>query len=165
MKRILLSAIALSALGASAATLAAPAKYTTIRMEINVAKPAKAVWAKVGPFCSISKWLKVDCKIVSGDGGIGTVRSLAGGRVTEVLVGKTDLSYGYTQPVKKGQFYNLYHGYLEAKPVTRKTCKLIYTLVYDASNMTSQAAKTDEARRRKTFEKALQNMKELAEGD
>lgn len=165
MKRFLLSAVALCALAASATTLAAPAKYMTVRMEIDVAKPAKEVWAKVGPFCAISKWLKVDCKILSGDGGIGTVRSLAGGRVTEVLVGKTDLSYGYTQPVKAGQFYNLYHGYLEAKPVTRKTCKLIYTLMYDASNMTSQAAKADEARRRKTFESALKNMKKLAEAD
>ena len=163
MKHILLPAIALSALAASATTLAAPAKYTAIRMEINVAKPAKEVWAKVGPFCAISKWLKVDCKIVSGDGGIGTVRSLAGGRVTEVLVGKTGLSYGYTQPVKEGQFYNLYHGYLEAMPVTRKTCKLIYTVMYDTSHMTGQAAKADEARRRKTFEGALKNMKELAE--
>ena len=109
----------LGTLAAAATALAAEPEYKTIKMEIDVAKPAKDVWAKVGGYCDIATWLKVDCMITSGDGGVGTVRVLAGGRVTEILVGKTDLSYGYTQPVKEGQFYNLYHGFMEAKPVTR----------------------------------------------
>jgi hypothetical protein len=164
MQRSLTALIALCGLACAATTLAAEPDYTTIKMEVDVAKPAKEVWAKVGPYCAIAQWMKVDCKITSGDGGIGTVRVLAGGRVTEILVGKTDLSYGYTQPVKEGQFYNLYHGYLEAKPVTAKTSKLIYTLVYDSSDKPDQAAKeADIAQRRMRFEGALQNMKELAE--
>ena len=164
MQRSLTALIALCGLVCAATTLAAEPEYTTIKMEINVAKPAKEVWAKVGGYCAIAQWMKVDCKITSGDGGIGTVRVLAGGRVTEILVGKTDLSYGYTQPVKEGQFYNLYHGYLEAKPVTAKTSKLIYTLVYDTSDKPDQAAKdADVAQRRMRFEGALKNMKELAE--
>ena len=101
-----------------AARLAEP-EYTTIELSIDIAKPAKEVWAKVGGYCDISKWLNnVDCAITSGDGGFGTVRVLAGGRVTEILVAKTELSYGYTQPVREGQFYNLYHGFMEARPVT-----------------------------------------------
>ena len=84
--------------------------------------------------------------------------------MTEIMVGQTDLAYGYTQPVKEGQFYNLYHGFLEAKPVTDKTSKLLYTLVYDISDKPDQAAKeADMARRRMMFEGALKNMKELAE--
>jgi hypothetical protein len=76
----------------------------------------------------------------------------------------TDLSYGYTQPAREGQFYNLYHGFMEAKPVTERTSKLIYTLVYDVSDRPDQAAKdADVARRRGMFEGALKNMKELAE--
>ena len=67
-------------------------------------------------------------------------------------------------PVREGQFYNLYHGFLEAKPVTDKTSKLLYTLVYDISDKPDQAAKdADMARRRTMFEGALKNMKELAE--
>ena len=150
--------------------LAAPARaadpqYTTIKMEIDVAKPAAAVWAKVGGYCDITKWLDVtDCVIKSGDGGIGTVRLLRGGQVTEILVAKTDLSYGYTQPVREGQFYNLYHGYLEAKPVTAQTSKLLYTLMYDISDKADEAArKADVAQRRTRFEGALKNMKKLAE--
>jgi hypothetical protein len=145
--------------------VAAAPEYTTIKLEVEIARPAKDVWAKVGGYCDISKWLNnVDCAITSGDGGFGTVRVLAGGRVTEILVAQTDLSYGYTQPVREGQFYDLYHGFMEARPVTATTSKMVYTLVYDVSNMADQAAKdADIARRRTMFEGALQNIKKLAE--
>jgi hypothetical protein len=54
---------------------------------------------------------------------------------------------------------------MEARPVTDRTSKMIYTLVYDISDKTDQAAKdADIARRRGMFETALQNMKALAEG-
>jgi len=144
--------------------LAADPQYTTIKMEIDVAKPAAAVWAKVGGYCDISKWLDVDCVIKSGDGGIGTVRVLGGGRVTEILVARTELSYGYTQPVREGQFYNLYHGFVEARPVTAQTSRLLYTLMYDISDKPDQAARqADMAQRRTRFEGALKTMKMLAE--
>jgi hypothetical protein len=156
--------LTLALLGFAVSASAAAPEYKTITMEIDIAKPAAEVWAKVGGYCDISKWLNLDCSITSGDGGVGTVRSLAGGRVTEILVGKTDLSYGYTQPVKEGAFYNLYHGFMEAKPVTAKTSKMVYTLMYDLSDKPDQAAKdADVARRRTAFENALKKMKELAE--
>src|SRR5262249_42743334 len=138
--------------------LAADPQYTTIKMEIDVARPAAAVWAKVGGYCDISKWLDTDCVIKSGDGGMGTVRVLGGGRATEILVAKTELSYGYTQPVREGQFYNLYHGFVEARPVTAQTSKLLYTLKYDISDKPEQAAEqADMAQRRARFEGALKN--------
>jgi hypothetical protein len=147
-----------------AAAIAAEPEYAVIRMEIDVAKPAKDVWARIGKYCDISAWMSVDCKITSGDGGVGSVRVLAGGRVSEILVGQTELSYGYTQPVKEGQFYDLYHGFMEARPVTATTSKIIYTLVYDVSNMADKAAKDAYiAGRRKRFEAALANMKQIAE--
>jgi polyketide cyclase/dehydrase/lipid transport protein len=156
--------LTLALLGFAASASAAAPEYRTITMEIDIARPAAEVWAKVGGYCDISKWLNFDCSITSGDGGIGTVRSLAGGRILEILVGKTDLSYGYTQPVKEGTFYNLYHGFMEAKPVTAQTSKMIYTLMYDVSDKPDQAAKdADVARRRTAFENALKKMKELAE--
>lgn len=161
MKKYLM--LALGAMLVSAPALAEP-EYVTIKMQIDVARPAAEVWAKVGDYCAISEWLDVDCTITSGDGGMGTVRSLAGGRVTEILVGQTDLSYGYTQPVREGQFYNLYHGFVEAKPVTDRTSRIVYTLMYDISDKPDQAAKdADMARRRSMFEGALANMKRIAE--
>jgi hypothetical protein len=95
---------------------------------------------------------------------VGTVRVLAGGRVSEILVGMTELSYGYTQPAKEGKFYDLYHGYMEARPVTAKTSKILYTLVYDISDKADKAARdADIAGRRTRFEAALANMKTIAE--
>jgi hypothetical protein len=99
---------------------------------------------------------------VSGkDGEIGAVRSVG----NEVLVGRTELSYTYTQPVREGRPYNLYHGTLEARPVTATTSKLVYTLVFDNSMLADDAARQADIERRRTqFTQALQNMKILAEG-
>jgi len=157
---------AVGALALSSNALAQP-EYVRIEMEIDVAKPAAEVWAEVGGYCDISVWFNgLDCEITSGDGGMGTVRVLAGGRVTEILVAKTDLSYGYTQPAVEGRFYDLYHGFMEAKPVTATTSKIFYTLMLDVSNLPDQAAKdADMQRRRNMFEGALRTMKELAEAD
>jgi Polyketide cyclase / dehydrase and lipid transport len=154
----------ITAVSLAAPLAAAEPEYATIRMEIDVARPATAVWAKVGEYCDIREWMNVDCKVTSGDGGIGTVRVLAGGRVAEILVAQTELSYGYTQPVREGQFYNLYHGFMEARPVTATTSRIIYTLVYDVSDKPDKAAKeADIAGRRTRFEAALASMKKIAE--
>ena len=163
MKRLLLAFIALPTLLATALVSAQP-EYVTIEMEIDVAKPANEVWASVGGYCDITDWLGIDCELTSGDGDMGTVRALAGGRIIEILVAQTELSYGYTQPVQEGAFYNLYHGFLEARPVSANSSKLLYTLLLDVSNLADQAAKDENiARRRGSFENALARMKEIAE--
>jgi len=138
--------------------------YASIPMEIAVNKPAADVWKRIGKFCDIGEWLQIPagCTILSGkDGEFGAVRSVA----NEILVGKTELSYTYTQPVRNDRPYNMYHGTLEARPVTATTSKIVYTLFFDNSMIGDDAAKqTDIERRRTTFMRALQNMKTLAEG-
>ena len=155
--------------GAGAQTGAAPVStvvahptYTSIPLEITVNRPAAEVWKRVGKFCDIGEWLQIACTITSGqDGEFGAVRSVG----TEVLVGKTELSYTYTQPVREGRPYNLYHGTLEARPVTATTSKLVYTLVFDNSMLADDAARErDRAQRAAQFTRALENMKILAEG-
>src|SRR5262249_52747119 len=95
--------------------------YTSIPLEITVNRPAAEVWKRIGKFCDIGEWLQIPCAITSGkDGEFGAVRSVAG----EVLVGKTELSYTYTQTVRNDRPYNLYHGTLEARPVTAATSKI-----------------------------------------
>lgn len=144
--------------------------YVSIRLEVDVNKPAAEVWARVGGFCDIGEWSGLSCQIVSGkDGELGAVRSGEPGAVrsvaTEILVAKTDLSYTYTQPVRVGQFYPLYHGTLEAKPVTAATSKLIYSLVWDASDRADDAAReAQETQRATQIQGALNNLKILAEG-
>ena len=131
-------------------------------MEVMVDRPAAEVWKRVGKYCDIGEWLRIPCTITSGtDGQVGAVRSVA----NEVLVGRTDLSYTYTQPVREGRPYNLYHGTLEVRPVTAATSRIVYTIFWDNSMLPDAAAKEkDTASRKATFTNAVQNMKILAEG-
>lgn len=136
--------------------------YTFIPLEIDVNRPAAEVWARVGKYCDIGEWLQIPCTITSGSGEeFGSVRSVA----NEVLVGRTEMSYTYAQTPRADRPYDLYHGTLEARPVTATTSKLVYTLMFDNSMMADDAAReADRARRVATFTRALQNMKTLAEG-
>jgi hypothetical protein len=175
-KRCALGAFAIICVGSAAAAqtpsptsppatggpaVAAPT-YTSIPLDITVNRPAVEVWKRVGKFCDIGEWLQIACTITSGkDGEFGAVRSVG----SEVLVGKTDLSYTYTQTVRNDRPYNLYHGTLEARPVTATTSKIVYTIFFDNSMLADDAARdADKTRRTATFTRALQNMKTLAEG-
>src|SRR4029453_3366809 len=135
MTRVLLSVFVLACLAVSAAaqapaapgaapaadaTVVANPTYVSIPLEIMVNKPAAEVWKRIGKYCDIGEWLQIPqpCTITQGkDGEFGAVRSVG----AEVLVAKTELSYTYTQTPKEGQPYNLYHGTLEARPVTATT--------------------------------------------
>jgi len=138
--------------------------YISIPLELAVERPAAEVWKRIGKYCDIAEWLQIaaGCKILSGiDGEIGAVRSVA----NEVLVGKTEFSYTYTQTVRAGRPYNLYHGTLEVRPVTDKTSNILYTLIYDNSMLPDDAAREkDKTSRTATFTRAIQNIKILAEG-
>jgi hypothetical protein len=138
--------------------------YASIPLELEVNRPAAEVWKRIGKYCDIGEWLQIPagCTILSGkDGEVGAVRSVA----NEVLVGKTEFSYTYTQTVRAGRPYNLYHGTLEVRPLTDKTSKIVYTLIYDNSMLPDDAAREkDKASRSATFTRAVANMKILAEG-
>ena len=119
------------------------------------------MWKRIGEYCDIGEWFRIPCTITQGtDGEFGAVRSVA----NEILVGRTELSYTYTQPVRAGRPYDLYHGTLEARPVTATTSKLVYTLVYDNRCRPTSG----EGRRPRPADRVLhdrvQNMKILAEG-
>ena len=150
---------------AKGSVVVASPTYTSIQMEITVNRPAAEVWKRIGKYCDVAEWLQAPagCKIIAGnDGEFGAVRSVGGG---EVLVGKTELSYTYAQTPKEGTPFNLYHGTLEARPLTPATSKLVYTLFFDNSMLPDEAARTkDTEQRRARFTQALQNMKTLAEG-
>jgi len=162
-----LAIVGLASLASAQAPAPAPLaipnpNYISIPLEITVNRPAAEVWKRVGKYCDIGEWLRVPCTIIAGkDGEFGAVRSIG----NEILVGKTELSYTYTQPVREGQPYILYHGTLEARPVTATTSKLVYTLLLDNSTLADDAARDrDKTRRAAQFTTALENMKILAEG-
>src|SRR5580698_11273297 len=139
---------------ASRSSAVASPTYVSLYMEVTVNRPAADVWKRFGGYCAVAEWMKTPCTITSGkDGELGAVRTLGGG---EVLVGRTEFSYTYTQPVKEGQPYNLYHGTFEARPVTATTSKLIYEFVFDNSMLPDDAAReADKARRTATYTQRL----------
>jgi hypothetical protein len=142
-------------------------EYVSVPMEISVNKSAADVWAKVGGWCDISKWITptggVPCEVTSSHSDVGSVRVIAG-RVTEMMTAKTEFGYGYAQPAVEGKWYNSYHGFMEVKPTGANTSKVLYTLMFDVADKADQAAKDAEsARLRKQFEGALANIKKLAE--
>lgn len=135
--------------------------FVTYALTQDVNAPADVTWARVGNFCDIGKWAFPDCKLIQGDGGVASERSI----VDEVLVGKTAHSYTYAQPVPQNGKYNLYHGTLEVQPVTSKTSRIVYTFIYDNSMLADDAARDAEiATRKRRFSAFLANMKTLAEG-
>ena len=162
-----LAGSAVMAQPAPPAPLATPnPTYASIVLEQEVARPAAEVWKRVGGFCDMKVWFPgARCEITLGkEGELGAVRTL-NGATQEILVGKTELSYTYTQPVRVGQVYNLYHGTLEARPVTATTSKLVYSFVMDNSMLADDAARKAalEANRAITT-RVLGNMKIVAEG-
>jgi hypothetical protein len=134
--------------------------YVTFTLTQDVKASADQTWARVGKFCDIGEWAFPDCKLIQGDGGVGSERTI----VNEVLVGKTKYSYTYAQPPRNDAKYNLYHATLAVEPVTATTSKLVYTFLYDNSMMADDAARQAEIDgRKKRFTGYLQNMKVLAE--
>jgi len=135
--------------------------YVALELSQDVDAPADTTWARVGKFCDIGEWAFPDCKLIQGDGGFASERTI----VNEILVGKTEHSYTYAQPVRKEGKYNLYHGTLEVQPVTSKTSRLVYTFFYDNSMLADDAARDAEiAVRKKRFTNYLANMKKIVEG-
>ena len=155
-----LSAVIGFAAALTIAQAARAAEYISIVQSIDVDRPAAAVWKKIGGFCDIQVWLKgASCVYTSGTGDLGTNRLIVG-RINEVMVSKTELSYTYAQPLAP----NMYHGSVEVRPVTPKTSKIVYILLYDVAALPDQAAKdADRARRAAQFMGALKNMKAIAE--
>jgi Polyketide cyclase / dehydrase and lipid transport len=154
----------LAAVGAAGVLLAGSAAraadYATIVLSVDVARPAAAVWKKIGGFCDIGSVLKMKCVYTSGNGDLGSVRRLAD-RIDEVMVAKTSRSYTYTQPDTK----ILYHGTVAVEPRGLDSSKIIYSLFYDQSDLKTDADRaTARDQRTKIFTRALDTMKQMAEG-
>jgi hypothetical protein len=153
-----LTAAALAALALSAGAAAA-AEYTVIPLEASVDRPADVTWKKVSAYCDIGAWFKTTCELTSGTGDVGTVRRIAG-RIDEVIVAKTSMSYTYAQPKSPID----YHGTVEVRPDGAKKSKILYTLIYDAEPLkTPEAKAADKERRTKQFTALVATMKAQAE--
>lgn len=155
--KLRLAACALAAGAVSGAAQAAD--YVSIVQEATVNAPAATVWKKVGGYCDIGAWLKTTCEVTSGTAGdVGAVRKIAG-RVEEVIVAKTPLSYTYADP----NLPIFYHGTVEVRPVDAGTSKIVYSLFYDQEPLKAEEREANKQRRTAMFGGVLKTMKAIAE--
>src|ERR1700761_9070821 len=95
-------------------TVCMPA-FHVITCRVTIQRPIDDAWLRVGGFADAGRFLNVLCELVSGDGGIGSVRRV-GDSILEVLVGKTDYSYTYSQTAGPMERF-AYHGCVSLTPV------------------------------------------------
>src|ERR1700750_174829 len=161
------AAIALTGFAAQAADTA-PHEWNTILLEKVVDRTPDQTWAKIGGYCTIQTWLKLQsCVITAGNQvGVGTNRRL-NGKTDEIMVAVTPYSYTYAQQPSDIQPASpiFYHGTLAVEPLERgKKTKIVYTLFYDISPLdTVEKKQADRAARTKRFSEALDTMKQMAE--
>jgi Polyketide cyclase / dehydrase and lipid transport len=157
MRRLIATAAA--ALALSATTAAQAGDYVSIVQETAVNAPADVAWKKIKGYCAIGAWLKTTCEITSGtDGELGALRKIAG-RVEEVIVAVTPLSYTYADinPAI------LYHGTLEVRPTGKKTSKIVYSLFYDQTTVPAEGRAANKERRAAMFAGVLTTLKGVVE--
>ena len=141
---------------------ATSADFVTVALDTTADVPAEAAWKKLRGFCEIGTWMKLPCFIASGkDGEAGAVRRV-NGRLDELIVASTALSYTYSQPKSPTD----YHGTVEVRPIDRGHSRLIYTVVYDAdalANPTPEGKAAERDLRVRRFTGVLAAMKASAE--
>ena len=168
MKKILIAAALLAASPALAQT-PQPADWTTLTLSADIARNADVAWQKIGgnDWCGIAKYLDVKgCTITSGNGELGSVRTINTGTATvvEIAVARTPHSYTYLTTLQP--FTPIfYHGTLAVEPVDRSHSKLVYTLIWNQTavgDAAAQAAARDGRRTR--FQAAVNKMAAAANG-
>jgi len=146
----------------AAASPAMASDYVVIKLGADLKVSADTAWAKVGDFCAIEAWGKLPCKLTSGTGDVGSVRSLAGGRAEEPMFGRTAHSYTYGQTVGGNKGVD-YHGTLAVEPTGRNTSRLSYTLLYDQSLVPEDKRDGMRTQMPVRFQTFVDNLKKMAE--
>jgi len=160
MKKILSAVLLLTGVTAANAQTPQPAAWTTLTFSAPLNKPADIAWQRVGgtDWCGIAKYLDVkSCKIDSGTGELGSIRTIDTGTATVVenVVAKTAHSYTYAQPFTP----IFYHGTLAVEPVDATHSRLVYTLIWNEAGLPDAAARTAAREGRKVrFQAAVDKM-------
>ena len=145
-----------------AAAPASAADYVVITLHADVNAPVDAAWSRVGGFCDIAKWANLPCVLVSGTGGVGSIRRLASGVAEEPMIGASAHSYTYGQTVGADKDID-YHGTLAIEPTGAATSRVDYTLTYDQERVPADRRGAIREQMTQRFRGAVQNMKKMAE--
>jgi hypothetical protein len=147
-------------LGASAPACAAD--YAVIELHADAAVPADTAWAKVGKYCDIGAWGKLKCALISGSGGVGSVRRLLDGVIEEPMIAQTAHSYTYGQTIGPNKDID-YHGTLAVEPTGQATSRIDYTLIYDQARVPADKRVSMRDGMAQRFQGIVNNIKAAAE--
>ncbi len=129
--------------------------------EVQVEQDWETTWQRVGDFLAIGELFGLPCSYVTGSGEIGSVRRI-GDDIVEPLVGLSSRSYTYSQ-TEGSMVGHHYHGTVAVDPTSEGSCRLTYTLLYDASGLSDELREKTPDRLAKRFTGVLEKMKESAE--
>jgi hypothetical protein len=133
-----------------------PHNWATIVMTAAVNHGADAAWKRIkgDDYCAFITFLGMNsCVLTVGTGDVGTNR-LLNGTINELMVSKTSHSYVYAQPTSA----IFYHGTMAVEPVDAGHARVVYTLLYDNSNIAPDARPAEMDRRRVRFQGAIDKM-------
>jgi hypothetical protein len=136
--------------------------YVVIELHADVKASADTTWAKIGDYCAIEKWAGIACKLTSGTGGVGSIRTLNNGAAVEPMVAHASHSYTYSQIVGGSKGLD-YHGTLAVDPVGRNASRITYTLLYDQSLVAAEKRETMHTGMAARFQTFMDKMKGMAE--
>lgn len=135
--------------------------FKVITCSAEVECSADKTWSVVGSYADAGRFLNVPSKLVAGDGNLGSVR-LIGDAVLEVMVGSSRHSYAYAQ-IRGPMAQFAYHGCLSVEEIGSERSKLLYTLVYEQTDMDGERRTSEAARISARFGGAAAEMKRQAE--
>lgn len=131
--------------------------YAVVMIRGEVDRPVGHVWAVIGGFFDLDKWLGVPCAVQAGTGGVGSVRRI-GDAIVEPMIAATEYSYSYVQTEGPMAPYR-YHGTVAAEARGEGGAAIVYTLVYDQSSMDEEKRASERARLEARFGGAVDAMK------
>ena len=166
MKTGFFAGAAMALLLAGGAQAAAP-EWNTILLEKVVDRTPDQVWARIGGYCTIQQWLKLQsCVLTSGNQiSVGTNRRL-NGKTDEIIVAATPYSYTYAQQPSDVQPASpiFYHGTLAVEPLDRgRKTKIVYTLFWDQEPLPEEQRAKSRDMMIQTFTPMIDKMKVVAE--
>lgn len=130
--------------------------YAVVTVSRDVALSADQIWPAIGGFFDLDRWLDVSCTAVAGEGGLGSVRRI-GDQIFEALIAKTRYSYSYVQTDGPMAPY-CYHGTVACEPRGAEQTAIIYTLIYDQSDMDKERRASEQTRLKSRFGAAINAM-------
>lgn len=140
---------------------AADLELAVVTCTVDVGLPVEECWRSVRNFADAGRFLDVPSLLISGDGGIGSVRRI-GDAILEAMIGQSDTSYTYVQAEGPMAAFQ-YHGCVAVTSTGLTSSTLTYTITYNQALIETTKREAERLRITARFQGAVEAMKRAAE--